>query len=278
MDVNPGELVVLGTTAPLAMKVLGPTADYVGGGIQTWTSRRLQNVQRIFEIAGRRLGDEGLKRPGEVPPRMLKEVFDEGSYHSDELGAEYFGGLLASSRSIDQNDDRAAALAALVGRLSSYQLRSHYVFYAHAQRLMAGSDLNLGLTAAMEREGRIYMPFAAWLVGMDLEDPDSSAWRPIFDHCIHGLLREGLLDPWWSCGGTSHLEGAAGRQIPESGVIYTPSMLGVELFSSAHGVDESPIAAFLSIECPLTTETSIELVDSPALVHQLPKPGMEPVD
>src|SRR5262249_22171081 len=146
---------------------------------------------------------------------------------------------------------------------------------AHAQRLLAGSNLNLGFEAAVKKEGRVYMPFATWSEGMDLEDLDARRWRSIFDHCVHGLLREGLLDPWWSCGQPSHLEGA-GRLIPQTGVIFTPSMLGVELFSSAHGVDGNPADAFLSPEQSLTTETPIQLGNGPLLLHRLPKASKDP--
>lgn len=114
---DPAGLIALGTSAPLALKILGPTADYLGDGLQSWTERRVQNVRRIFEIAGRRLGDENLSRDGTVSPRILKAVLDEGSYWDDELGAEYFGGILASSRNEIGRDDRGATLAALVGRL-----------------------------------------------------------------------------------------------------------------------------------------------------------------
>src|SRR4051794_30772500 len=107
----------------LVPKLLGPTADYVGEGVRTWTERRVENVQRVFEKAGRKISPEELERPGRVPPRVLKGVLEEGSFWDDELAAEYLGGVLASSRTEASRDDRAASLISLVGRLSTYALR-----------------------------------------------------------------------------------------------------------------------------------------------------------
>lgn len=272
MDAPGGELVALGTSAPLALKVLGPTADYVGQGLQSWTENRVNNVRAIFEIAGRKLGDK-LDSPGEVPPRMVKEVLDEGSYRSDELGVEYFGGLLASSRTGTPRDDRSAALASLVGRLSIYQLRSHYVIYAYAQRLLAGTDVNLSLGSDRQRHARVFIPFDAWVDAMGFDTSETLSGPEIWDHCHHGLMREQLLNKWWMFGSGKHLTRETNRIITTEGMALEPSVLGVELFSSAHGLTGSPEANFLDPEREFEIESSVNLLDGAALVHTLPQAG-----
>lgn len=64
-----------------------------------------------------------------VPPLVMRDVLDDGSYRDDELTASYYGGILASSRSGISRDDRGAAFTALVGRLTTYQLRAHNILY-----------------------------------------------------------------------------------------------------------------------------------------------------
>lgn len=86
-------------------KLLGPTADYLGGELQAYTQRRMENVGRIFSRAESKLGDK-LERPGQVPPKVLKTIINDGSYADDELAVEYFGGVLASSRTEIGRDDR----------------------------------------------------------------------------------------------------------------------------------------------------------------------------
>ena len=77
-------------------KLLGPTAEYLGDGLRDYTKRRAENISRIFQKASEKLGNR-IETPGEVPPRVLKAVLNEGSFCDDELAAEYFGGVLASS-------------------------------------------------------------------------------------------------------------------------------------------------------------------------------------
>lgn len=268
--VEPESLAIIGTSAPLALKLLGPTADYLGNELQHWTSRRVANVQRIFSHAEKRLGAEAIEGPGEVSPRVLKEILSEGSYWDDELGAEYFGGILASSRTEDSRDDRGAALAALVSRLSTYQLRCHYLFYLHARRLLAGQSINLSLDQEREDHGRIYLSWDAWLVGMDLDDHDFDRWIGILEHCVLGLIREGLVERTYSCGEQDHLERVETRLFPDGGIVFTLSMLGVELFTAAHGVDQLPGEAFQSLEEDFVVDMPLALGGAAANVAELP--------
>ena len=112
-------LTILGSAvggAKLVEKLLGPTADYVGTGLKNWAEKRVTNASRIFEKAAEKLGSR-IDEPGAVPPRVLKEILDEGLYCDDELTAEYFGGVLASSRSSISRDDRAASYLKLTSSL-----------------------------------------------------------------------------------------------------------------------------------------------------------------
>ena len=59
-------------------KLLGPTADYLGKELRNLTERRIQSIGRIFSNASEKLGNK-LEEPGQVPPRILKTVMNEGS-------------------------------------------------------------------------------------------------------------------------------------------------------------------------------------------------------
>jgi hypothetical protein len=49
VDVGTG-LALLGSVK-LLEKMLGPTAEYIGDGLQTWAKKRTENVRRIFSFA-----------------------------------------------------------------------------------------------------------------------------------------------------------------------------------------------------------------------------------
>ena len=80
METSTG-LTILGTaigSAKLSERMLGPTADYIGGSVEACTKKRVDNVTRIFRSAQDKLVVK-LEREGSVPPRVLKEILQEGS-------------------------------------------------------------------------------------------------------------------------------------------------------------------------------------------------------
>ena len=99
-------LVVLGSKDILT-KMLGPSAEYIGEVTKGLVEKCNINLDNIFSKAKRRLGNK-IEDPGIVNPRVLKHVLDEGRFCEDELTAEYYGGLLASSRTKEGRDDRAS--------------------------------------------------------------------------------------------------------------------------------------------------------------------------
>ena len=53
-------LTILGTavgSAKLLEKFLGPTAEYLGDGLKSWTEKRVNNTKRIFHRATALIGD-----------------------------------------------------------------------------------------------------------------------------------------------------------------------------------------------------------------------------
>jgi len=91
MDTNTG-LAILGTaigSAKVVEKMLGPTADYLGGGLKNWTEKRVENVSRIFDHARTRLGSK-IDCEGSVPPKVLKSICYQGLInYDDELNNRY---------------------------------------------------------------------------------------------------------------------------------------------------------------------------------------------
>ncbi len=131
--VSTGLMVVVGADA--FKRLLGPTADYMGGEFKNLAEKCVTNLGRIFKSATKRLGPK-INGPGGISPRVLKQVCSEGAFVEDELAAEYYGGLFASARSPDGKDDRALPLLSIVRDLSVYDLRLHYLIYSmvRAQR------------------------------------------------------------------------------------------------------------------------------------------------
>ncbi|MEK6279177.1 MAG: hypothetical protein AABN95_02380 [Acidobacteriota bacterium] len=244
MDIGTG-LALFGS-AKLVERLLGPTADYIGEGVKHWTARRVSNVDRIFHKAAKKLGSR-IEDDGAVPPRVLRGVLDHGSFCDDELSAEYFGGVLASSRSGILRDDRGASYVALLGRLSTYQIRAHYCFYHLFKRIFDGclvEDLTIGMKSGRESL-EILIPLLDYhkFMGFSYDEEQMD----MIPHIISGLVKELLIAERFDTGaglllGERVLDSISidGREElldvinnPEIGV--QPTVAGIELFLWAHG-------------------------------------------
>ncbi len=227
------------TIGELLNRALGPTADVVG---EYWRERSqafFDNRRRILAKAAEKSERLGIEGPANL--RVADKVFIEGSSVDDELTAEYFSGLLAASRTPDGRDDRAVAWTNAVARLSSSQLRLHYLLYREWAERLRGSGLNLALQDGRTKATAEIL-YSELLLSLSPQvtiasDGTLSASADtlvgVFEHALLGLVREGLLDSGYGYGPRD----LAGR--PDSrfaGVVWVrPSPSGVELFGWALG-------------------------------------------
>lgn len=89
----------------LIEKVLGPSFEYIGNNLMLLTEKMHLNLAKVFSNAENKLGPI-LNEGGSVPPKVLKSILENGAWCEEELQAEYFGGVLASSRKKNTRDDR----------------------------------------------------------------------------------------------------------------------------------------------------------------------------
>ena len=236
-------------------KVLGPTAQYLGNGIKHWTERRVNNVARIFEHAHRRLGEQE-NVEGSVHPKVLKDILDDGSFCEDELTAEYFGGVLASSRTGVSRDDRGATFTQLIARLSTYQIRLHFYFYRIFKELFDGLDFSVSISHDIWKM-EVFVPFRCYHAALELADDEDI--NLIINHVVYGLSRENLIIDQFSFGDTDHMKKQF-TQATEGGLTVSPSALGVELFHWAHGKGERPIQHFLRPEVRFESHEVVSMI------------------
>ena len=239
MPIDPGTgLVILGGAvggAQLIQRLLGPTADYLGEGIKSWTEVRIHNTQRIFASAERKLG-ERIDEEGSVPPRVLKGILSEGSYCDDELTVEYFGGILASSRSSVSRDDRGTTLVALLSQLSTYQIRMHYICYSVMKEVNESPGSSLGLHETRQKL-TTFIPMEKFHAAFEFDEQELRNVGSIISHAIWGLHATGLIEGGYGYGDPDDLRIA----MPGPGVYFQPSGLGIELYLWAHGFADTDI-------------------------------------
>jgi hypothetical protein len=227
-------------------KVLGPTAAYLGEGLRDFTQKRAQAIGRIFKSAHDKLGSK-VNTPGEVPPKVLRVVVNEGSYASDPLEVEYFGGILASARTEGGRDDRCARLAKAVDGLSTYQLRTHYLIYATVRALFATRSLPFNMDGRPKM--RIFVSIEDYAASMAFDQREAKQLGQILSHVFFGLHADNLIEGMWQYGPKDHMA-KHWAAAPSDGIICQPSALGAELFLAAHGCADQPLEHIFSPGLP----------------------------
>jgi len=260
MDLGTG-LTVLGTALggkDIIVKILGPTAEYIGDGLKDFAEKRVNNVKDIFKNANSKLGDK-INSEGSIPPKVLRGTLNERSYASDFLSVDYFGGVLASSRSGISRDDRGVFFNALIARLSTYQLRLHYVFYHSIKKSFNGEDINWGVDSERSKM-KLYIPYSSFIQAMDFDKNELNNLSIYLDHVINGLLREQLVDNFFQYGNVEHIKKHF-ADAEESGIILQPNRLGFELFYWAYGMGQESTKTFLDEEKVFELDEKIKLDD-----------------
>ncbi len=226
-------------------KMLGPTADYLGGELKNFVVKCNINLDNVFVKAKEKLGSH-LDEPGQVNARVLKNIIEEGMFCEDELVAEYLGGVLASSKSADERDDRGVSLISYIKNLSSYQLRLHFLCYwllyglseKHSDSLP--ENIFLSCDEDMNRLS-IFIPLDVYEKFMDFSENEKKYENDIIRHSIEGLMREGLVGKKNAdnyCVSPSSQK-STGKVIPSEGIRLAPTPLGTELFVYGNGIREN---------------------------------------
>lgn len=223
-------------------KLLGPTAEYIGERGRDLVRKADENLSRIVHSAMQRLGSR-IDEPGQVSPRVLRHVWEEGRYCEDELAAEYFGGLLASSRTED-GDDRAVSYLRLLEELSTSQIKLHYLVYSLIRRHFLGQ--NLSIQVAQEHTMELFIPEGDFdCLGIPEDLLDST-----MVHAVSGLHRHDLIGDRFVYADVNTMR-VKFPKATSGGLIIRPSKFGVELFLWAHGHPNALLDRILDPEIPI---------------------------
>ncbi|MDE0250008.1 MAG: hypothetical protein OXK72_03265 [Gammaproteobacteria bacterium] len=217
-------------------KLLGPTADYLGGGLKDLTQRRIENIRKVFSNASKKLGGQ-LEEPGQVPPRILKTVINEASYCEDPLVLEYFGEVLASSRTESGRDDQSRGQSFCISNQDTLSpvfgnCDSFFVFWKRF-----GTSKN-------RRQLQVFLPFQGYADSMMFSQEE---WGnpQLLDHIWHGLFSGDLIEGEWRFGPPETLKGIF-ASASSHGIVCTPSALGAKIFLWVFGCSNSPLEHIFS--------------------------------
>lgn len=145
--------------------------------------------------------------------------------------AEYLGGVLAGCRTPDGRDDRAVVWSGLITRLSSFQVRAHFLLYREWVDRLAATKLDLGQDRSL---ATMYVDLDEFkLALMQGAELDTDA---VLLHTTTGLAANDLIDDTWIFGETSKMLGAQQQCSFTNALRVHPTITGVELFGWAQGL------------------------------------------
>jgi hypothetical protein len=210
---------VVATGAWFGNKLLGPTAEVLGADLKQLYEK---GKDRIVANAIRKTKD--IEAAGQTNLRVSRDVFWNGSFTDESICAEYFGGILAASRSEDGKDDTGVFYVDIIKSLSSGQLQMHYILYRTLNKMLIADENKKSLNPAQESELqglRVFIPLVGVLEQLGNEDLGA---------ILHGLCSRGLIGYFQS---SDHkLEN--GSNVPNLSV--APTSLGIQLFAIANNM------------------------------------------
>jgi hypothetical protein len=221
-------------------RIFGPSYDVVGKKLAGYTTYAMDNLERVAKAAMRRSSDSKVQN-GQLSMRASLAIIEESVSCENELMAEYFGGVLATTQKGKPGDDRAATFARMIGRLSSYQVRAHYIVYSFFKNVWNGKRLPITRLELRERAS-VYIPLGNYAKAMGCAPYEGLT--PYLDHAITGLIKEGLLSDYYSYADSAYALMPPCEIQGKSGIVVAPTRLGLELFMWVNGEDYPPHQVF----------------------------------
>ena len=250
----------------VARRLFGASLDEIGESLRRVTAWKLRNVGRVVDAAERKSINQA---PDSAPPlRASLAILEQATVAEDAIMADYLGGVLAAARA--QGSDEAVVWTALIGRMSSAELRLHYVLYAALREIVVGLDLNLG-DADDRRKLRFFVPMEGerGLLASAGVAPFLAGGSTVF-----GTLREGLFDEGlrWAIGDRDAVL-KAWPEAPGAGCVLTPSPQGILLFLWGMGAGHLGMNAFRS---SVELAAPLDQIRVPTAVFTSPGFGLDP--
>ncbi len=209
---------------------IDPVVNKALDTLPDWIADRIKNV---VERGREKAAGRGLD-PGE---RTAWAVFDAAWRNDQSIVADYLGGVLAAS-----NDDTGVPVAALIERLSTLDLRLHFVLYRSCQPFVL---------AAIESDPETHVDPDLYVSKADLLDscglPHSARGFSQLEQSLRNLGRERLVGQAVHNGfngspfepfvfSAAEIRRWYSREPPEPGVVFAPSDDGMSLLAWGAGI------------------------------------------
>ena len=211
------DLITAGTALAVSKLLLGKTFEVINEDIaKLYANGRDKIILKMSQKVPHH--DDG--RSANL--RVARDVFWNGSFSDEAICAEYFGGILASSRSDDGTDDTGVYYVDLIKSLSSRQLKLHYIIYICFNRTLVADPSKASVNPGQDTE------LALLKTCLSLLELQEIVGEADIGRELHALHAKGLIGNFKS---QSHKLDDE-RSMPY--VEVSPTALGIQLYATAH--------------------------------------------
>ena len=192
---------------------MGPAADELGKDLKD-----LYKVgwERLLAYAYRKIKNPDDGKQANL--RVAQDVLLNGALANDEVCAEYFAGILASSRSENGIDDSNIQYSSVIRSLSSSQLRLHYLIYNVLNKMLVAKKVTMNVAHGSEIQGR-----EIWLSALELFETHQVQ----IDTDFTALQQQGLVFRYeWKT--------TEKGPLPVHYAMAVPTSFGVMLYAAVH--------------------------------------------
>lgn len=223
-------IAVYALNTDIAQKLLGPTIEYIGNESKNLVARCNINLNEIFTKAAKK-SPHKLESEGQVSPRVLRILLNEGAFCSNSIVQEYYAGILAASKTENQEDDRGIMFMNIVASLTIQQIKMHHLIFMSIAKVFNINDYK-----ADDNHG-IFIPNSLFIM-----NKNKKYW---LEHALEGLVRQRLIDPNYSVNQTINKLQNYNQDINQAGFVVTPLATGEELFMWSLGKENLTFIDYL---------------------------------
>lgn len=214
------DLVSAGLWLTLGKQLLWKTFDLVSEDIAKLYEK---GRNKIIEKATKKIVDKADGKSANL--RVARDVFFNGSFTDEAICAEYFWGILASSRSESWTEDIWVYYVDIIKSLSSTQLKLHYCIYHIFNNYFVSDTSKHSINCGQANELSAIKIYSALMELIEISGSDD-IWRD-----LHAISSKWLIANFQT-GNEEIIEQDSKSSVPH--VFIAPTPLWVQLYAVAH--------------------------------------------
>lgn len=254
-----GGIAVILSNKELLNKLLGPSADYLGDYnkrfLENILEKQPKNLANIIVKAYKKLGARAEEQGG-VEPRIIKAIIEDGVFIEEDVVAEYYSGILASSRSEDGKNDSGLPYLKLLQSMSAFDMMLHSLLYKTV--LAEFKELGFQIDNPEDRNKmKIFIPYNELYIQIhkNFRNIDESIIYDKIGDSMFRFSQHAIIKQIWYLANKETIARETKNKVNQTGLIFYPTAIGTSLAMWGYG--NGHLSNNLFFQCELNDDLNI---------------------